>query len=505
MKFVVDSTVFAKTIKKHVKIAKPNKDKPILSNIKLEVSTNKIKVISYDGVTSYITFLTDVKIEEPGEILVNANNLNKILSQYPNKTKLTMLTKNNKLNLKCTGINNRISYEDKAHEYPEVEINKPDVTIDIDSDILIDSFRKVINYADDKPEKILFECVTLSIKNGSILQTYVTTLSKYAQVEYEIDPIGDDYVFTIYSKDIDKILTLLKETSDSITIGLTDKDIIFKVNGDYMTLRKIDVTPIPFDSLLSRIDFSTEIKVRVDDLLQSVNRALAIFSENNKICLSIRKNNIKITGQDKTGNKINETVPSEMITGSDLKIYLNPIFLQFMLRGFEDEYMNMLLQSKITPILFKNEEENEKYILCPVNPENDVEDEEDEEDVEETKEINEETKEEVEEETENTNEEIEEEVEEEAKEYTDEEVKDNKDINNEVNEEIKDKPTYKPINNESTEYVDLNSDNEPQDESKYKEINYDDFDEYEYAPSDYSNNEDAIVNISDIADFEDNF
>ena len=103
------------------------------------------------------------------------------------------------------------------------------------------------------------------------------------------------------------------------------------------------------------------------DFLESIERAslLAKVGKNNLIKLDIKDNNIEITSKSEEGNVKEDVIISK--EGSDLVIGFNSKYLIDALKVIDDEEINILFNSSVSPCLIKPLSGNEyEYLVLPV-------------------------------------------------------------------------------------------------------------------------------------------
>lgn len=495
MKFIVDSSIISKCIAKHCKIArKSSKDeKSVLSCVKLEAKNGKLKLTSFDGVISYVSFINqdDIEVDEEGCTLVDSTILNS-LSKYPKNTLIEFCLIGNNLKTHCRGIDTKLACNALIHEYPEIVIKKPEITFKVNGEILSNSFSKALSHVDLlNAEKPYSECVHMKV-SGTTMKIFTIRGEGGMQITNVIDNTDNDVFLSLFGRDLKNVVALLKDTPDDITVGITKNDIIFKINSDYTTLRRANVGKMLFDDIISRLGKDTELSFLANDLKDSVDRALCLIPRKYAIHLKLFKNKIQLLTEDEKGSAIDEKIPCERFSGEDLQIKVNVLFLDAILKNIKNDKVNLYVQNSDSPILITTDDCTEQYLVLPIylNEQEKKKHEKVETKEEDSNEQDYKEEEKVDEEIQEENQEVNEQVEEEITKDDDAEKITYQEINE---EEVTIKSKYEPIpieqiedtieevEEEVKEEVSDDKIEAPQIEASeidYSSINYDEYENY---------------------------
>lgn len=373
MKFTVSNSILKSQLSKHAKIARVGKELQILNNIKITAIEKGVQITSSDGVVSYISNIKDnVSIKEIGSVLVDSQKLNSIISKYSNNSAITLSLNKNSLKISDGSSNNSIKCITSTEDYPKIQTAKPYIEFDINSEIIIDAIAKTNKFvykANKECTKPILECVTFELED-ELLLTYALDGYKGAKTESKIDPIDEPQSILIQAIQLQKIMPILKETEDSITIGVTDKIVIFRVDTDYILVKRIEGIPVGITPLLNGIEENIKAYVNTVDLKESLDRAKCVLDENTRLKLEITKDNILLTGIDKNYNSVEENIPINMELGEDITLYVSSERLHEVASAFTEEEMIVKIESDKKPVVFMTEDEVDEYFLSLLSNEN---------------------------------------------------------------------------------------------------------------------------------------
>ena len=147
---------------------------------------------------------------------------------------------------------------------------------------------------------------------------------------------------------------------------MSEKRAIFIIDDTRVVLRLLDGEFVKYQDILPK-ESQTRVVFNKNDFLESIERAslLAKVGKNNLIKLDIRENNIEITSKSEEGNVKEDVIISK--EGSNLVIGFNSKYLIDALKVIDDEEINILFNSSVSPCLIKPlSGDAYEYLVLPV-------------------------------------------------------------------------------------------------------------------------------------------
>ena len=147
---------------------------------------------------------------------------------------------------------------------------------------------------------------------------------------------------------------------------MSEKRAIFIIDDTRVVLRLLDGEFVKYQDILPK-ESQTRVVLNKNDFLESIERAslLAKVGKNNLIKLDIRENNIEITSKSEEGNVKEDVIISK--EGNNLVIGFNSKYLIDALKVIDDEEINILFNSSVSPCLIKPlSGEEYEYLVLPV-------------------------------------------------------------------------------------------------------------------------------------------
>ena len=166
--------------------------------------------------------------------------------------------------------------------------------------------------------------------------------------------------------EIAKIISETESEKDTVDLYMNEKRAIFIIDDTRVVLRLLDGEFVKYQDILPK-ESQTRVVLNKNDFLESIERAslLAKVGKNNLIKLDIRENNIEITSKSEEGNVKEDVIISK--EGNNLVIGFNSKYLIDAIKVIDDEEINILFNSSVSPCLIKPiSGEAYEYLVLPV-------------------------------------------------------------------------------------------------------------------------------------------
>ncbi len=336
----------------------------ILECILIEAKGSEIKLIANDMELGIETII-DGKIEERGQIALDAKIFSEIVRKLPDNDVIIETDSSYKTNITCEKAKFTIigkSGEDFSY-LPSIER--------IDS-IMLSQFtlkevirQTIFSIADNDNNKLmtgeLFEI------NGDTLKVHSLDGHRISIRKINLKNSYPNKKVVVPGKTLNEISKILSgDTDKDVSIFFTDKHIVFEFENTTVVSRLIEGEYFKIDQMLSS-DFETKVSINKKEFLNCIDRATLLVKEGDKkpIIINILDGIMEL--------KINSTVGSmnEEIDinkqGKDLMIGFNPKFLIDALKVIEDETIDIYLVNPKAPCFIRDNEEKYIYLILPVN------------------------------------------------------------------------------------------------------------------------------------------
>lgn len=336
---------------------------PILEDILLEAAGNNLTLLGNDLEMGIQTTIEAV-VKEGGQAAVNAKMFSEMIRRLPDED-VKIETSQTQMTIECghSKFTLAILPGEDFPRLPEVEEKHS---------ILLDqaTFGKMISHtifsiAPENSGRPVLTGELIDIRDGYLYLVAVDgfRISVRRTAVQSETPIQ----VTIPGKALSEINKILESEEDSLmTVCIGGKHALFKMNQTVVLTRLLEGAFLNYERNLD-MEFSTKVKVNRKELLESVDRAALISreSKNSPIRLEIGEDKMVITSNAENGTA-REEVPVQ-IEGEGLTIAFNPRYYLDALKAIEDEEIQILYSSSLTPCIMRAlDGEEYQYFILPI-------------------------------------------------------------------------------------------------------------------------------------------
>lgn len=338
---------------------------PILKGILLEVSTDGYLKMSASDLDITIENKISVEKTEPGSIVIGSKLFGDIIRKLPNAD-VTVSTENDNVTISCVNTNFSL-VGISSDEFPNIN-NEEEIikSITLKSETIKDMIRKTSFAASVDEAKGVVTGILIEVSDNEI---NMVAIDGYRMAITREEMISmDDAKVIISAKLMNEISKILSEVtgSEDIELVLSSKKAIFKIGDVKTVVRLLDGEFIKYRDILPK-DSRISVKINKNDLHQSIERASLLSKEgkNNLIRMNITDNVMTISSKSEEGNLTEDVLISK--EGENLEIGFNAKYVIDVLKAIDDEEIQMLFNSGITPCLVEPIEGNKfEYLILPV-------------------------------------------------------------------------------------------------------------------------------------------
>lgn len=340
---------------------------PVLEGILLKTGDNCLILSSYDleiGMTTSIS----AQIIEPGDIVLNAKIFSDMVRKMPSE-KIEIFSEENL----CTSIKSGATEFSvigiQASDFPEIPSLSESDEFNLPQNALLSMIRQTlfaISTDDTKPVLTgsLFEFTANSVR--------VTSVDGY-RLATRVEPIQNkngletDFSFIIPGKTLSEISKMLDPESDEpILIHIGKRHILFCIGAYSIISRLLDGEFMDYKSILNQT-FQTEVKVKVREFSDSVDRSSLLISERltSPIRCVFSADSIQISSSTSIG-KSHDEIPA-CTKGDTVEIGFNSKYLLDALRAADSDEIRVKLNGPFSPMeILPAEGEYFIFLVLPV-------------------------------------------------------------------------------------------------------------------------------------------
>ncbi len=152
--------------------------------------------------------------------------------------------------------------------------------------------------------------------------------------------------------------------SDTIEIGVQENQIVFGVDGVWLTARRIDGQFPNYRQLLPE-QFEAEVQLPREELLDVVRRTGLLAQRKSPLRLRFAEGELTVSAQTQDVGEARESLPAGY-AGEALEIGFNAEFLRDGLESVTDDTVRIKLISPLRPGLLHGESDDFLYLIMPI-------------------------------------------------------------------------------------------------------------------------------------------
>jgi DNA polymerase-3 subunit beta len=152
--------------------------------------------------------------------------------------------------------------------------------------------------------------------------------------------------------------------SDTIEVGVQENQIVFGVDGVWLTARRIDGQFPNYKQLLPE-EFEAEVHLPREELLDVVRRTGLLAQRKSPLRLRLAEGELTVSAQTQDVGEARESLPAGY-DGETMEIGFNAEFLRDGLESVTDDTVRLKLISPLRPGLLHGESDDFLYLIMPI-------------------------------------------------------------------------------------------------------------------------------------------
>jgi len=352
----------------------------VLECILVNVYNNTMKLTG-NNLEISIQYEIPVNMEIEGSILLNARMFGDIIRKLPDEPVTISKMENDKIDIECG--NSYFSINSiNPKTYPELPAINTECEYEIKQKNLKDMIRQTIFAAsNDEKTKILtgalfeykdnlltivaIDSFRMAIRRKKINELLDVNISN-SENNIEDNENGSNFSIVIPAKVLNELSKILTNTNDIVKIMSAENQVVFETSNCRIITRILGGEYLNYKNFIPE-NYKTEIKVKKDDLLSSIERASVFSQEDRKYPINLKLTCEGLFIDCKTEHGIvNESLYPE-IDGDELGISYNPKFFIEALKAIDDEEIKVKFTTTVGPSIIAPIEGNDySYMILPV-------------------------------------------------------------------------------------------------------------------------------------------
>ena len=363
MKFICNTLELSEACQNVQRAASTKTAIPAIEGILMVAKDGVLSLTGYDldmGITTSIP----AKIEEEGELVLNAHTFSETLKKLPDVSVNIDSDARHIATITCGDFESTL-IGISAEEYPDLPSVSGGYTITIKQDILKDMIRKTIFSVAIKDSKIVHTGIKFEIENNHIRLIAVDGVRlaiRNENINYE----GENLSFVVPAKTLSEVTKLMGEDDTDISIGVGKRHIIFEINGYNIISRLLDGEFLNYKAAIPS-STKTVINVNTRSMIDCIDRTSLIITDKIKspVKCIFGDNLIKVSVITSLGTANDKL--SAQIDGESCTIGFNNKYMLDALKVCDTDEVKILLNGEVAPILIvPNQGDEFIFLILPV-------------------------------------------------------------------------------------------------------------------------------------------
>ncbi|GAB6634497.1 DNA polymerase III subunit beta [Streptococcus uberis] len=347
---------------------------PVLSTIKIEVSSTDITLTGSNGQISIENTIpvsnenAGLLITDTGSILLEANFFINIISSLPDVTLDFKEIEQHQVVL--TSGKSEITLKGKdVDQYPRLQEVSTDNPLVLETKMLKSLINETAFAASTQESRPILTGVHLTLSNHKDFKAVATDSHRMSQRLLVLDKASTDFNVVIPSRSLREFSSVFTDDIETVEIFFSPSQILFRSENISFYTRLLEGNYPDTDRLLIN-QFETEATFNTQALRHAMERAFLISNatQNGTVKLEIKENTISAHVNSPEVGKVNEELEIVEKSGSDLTISFNPTYLIEALKALKSETVRIRFVSPVRPFTLTPGDDEEGFIqlITPV-------------------------------------------------------------------------------------------------------------------------------------------
>lgn len=365
MKITAHKTDLQKAIRTVMSAVPGKTTMDILTCILVDATVDQIKFTGNDMELGIETVVSG-QIEERGLICLDAKLFSDIVAKLPASMVTIRTDENLQTYITCESVQMHIVGRDGT-EYPPLPSVERSQSFPMSQFALKEMIEQTIfSLAVGDANKLM---------TGALLEAHETDLRmvcldghRISIRKLKLDQTVGDFKVVIPGKTLSDLQKIMSgEEEDQVTVYITEKEVLFDLDGTIVVSRLIEGNYFRIDQMISN-EYETKIQVDRTSLASSVSRAMLFTSESEKrpLVLDMQGGNMNLTISSPARGSMTDNIQIKM-EGGDLKIGFNPKFIQDVLNVVREEEIDAYFLGHNAPCFIRDAAQSYIYMILPVN------------------------------------------------------------------------------------------------------------------------------------------
>src|SRR3954465_12532050 len=333
----------------------------ILSGVLLRAAGGKLELAATDMELSIRTTL-DAQVEGDGAAVVPGRLLVDLSRLLPDiEVTIEFRDEENTLRVSCGPAEYRLNTYG-AEDFPRLPEVDASPTNTVSADALLDTLSAVGRAVSRDEARPVLTGILVKFGEGKLVMA-ATDSYRLSYKETPIEGKVPDIEAIVPARALEE-LRRLAPSGGTVELGVQENQVLFGVDGTWLTTRRIEGQFPKFDELRPK-EFAHEVTIARDELLEVVRRTSVMAHRNSPLRLRFAEGAVTVWTQTQDVGEAGETLPVRF-AGDSLEMGLNAEFLKGGIESVAGEEMRPRLIDPLRPGLIQGPDDSFWYLIMPI-------------------------------------------------------------------------------------------------------------------------------------------
>lgn len=328
---------------------------PILSTVKITVSTEGITLTGSNGQFSIENFIASKEedagllITSPGSILLEATFFSNVINSLPDVT--VDFKELDKHQILLSSGKSEITLKGKeASQYPHLQEMEMETPLVLNTQTLKTLINETAFAASTQESRPILTGIHLTLSDNTLLKTVATDSHRLSQRKISLEKTADNFDVVIPSRSLREFTAVFTDDIETVDIFLSANQVLFRSDNISFYTRLLEGNYPDTDRLFPNA-FNTTITFNRDNLRHTMERAriLANATTNGTVKLQVESGAVSAHVNSPEVGQVHEEIDCLSVEGEDLSISFNPTYLIDALKVVSDEQVTLSFISPVRP------------------------------------------------------------------------------------------------------------------------------------------------------------
>jgi DNA polymerase-3 subunit beta len=336
----------------------------ILAGIMLAAEDGKLSLSATDMEISLRVSL-DAQVEESGSVVVPGRLLVDIVRLLPGgEVTLEARPEEGIAELVCGGASYRL-HTYAAEDFPRLPEIDEATAFSVEREAFLETIARVSRSASRDESRPVLTGVLVRFEGEKLVMAATDSYRLSVKETALARSPGQELEAIVPARALSELARVGQSaTSDEIAVGVQENQVVFGVDGVWLTARRIDGQFPNYKQLLPET-FEAEITLPREEFLEVVRRASLMAQRKSPLRLRFEEGELTVSAQTQDVGEARESLPAPY-SGEVLEIGFNAEFLRDGLESVTDDNVRFKLISPLRPGLIHGEADDFLYLIMPI-------------------------------------------------------------------------------------------------------------------------------------------